>query len=172
MLLVKRTTVTIVSTTGAAPIFAMNPKIVLFLCTGNYYRSRFAEVMFNYLAGRARLDWEATSRGLALELGLGNVGPISRHVLAGLNTRGIPLDRPARYPLPVDVSVLTRADHVVALKHNEHLPLLEKRFPQCLPRVEFWQVHDLDCAPPDEALAQIENGVMALIERLRNPRTP
>ena len=144
----------------------MNPKVVLFLCTGNYYRSRFAEIMFNHLARRDRLDWEATSRGLALELGVGNVGPISRHALAGLNTRGILLDRPVRYPLPLDGSMLTRADHIVALKQDEHLPLLQQRFPQDLSRFEFWQVPDLDCAPPDEALAQIENRVVALIERL------
>jgi protein-tyrosine phosphatase len=156
---------------GLHPLFDMNPKIVLFLCTGNYYRSRFAEMMFNYLARRDRLDWEATSRGLALEFTVGNVGPISRHVLAGLNKRGIPLDRPERYPLPLDGSMLTCADHIVALNQDEHLPLLQKRFPQYLPRVEFWQVHDLDCAPPEEALAQIENGVLALIERLRNPQT-
>jgi protein-tyrosine phosphatase len=149
----------------------MNPKIVLFLCTGNYYRSRFAEMMFNYLARRDRLDWEATSRGLALEFGVGNVGAISRHVLAGLNIRGIPFDRLARYPLPSDGSVLTRADHIVALKQDEHLPLLQQRFPQYLSRVEFWQVHDLDCARPDEALAQIENEVVALIGRLRNLQT-
>jgi protein-tyrosine phosphatase len=104
----------------------MNLKIVLFLCTGNYYRSRFAEMMFNYFARQERLDWEATSRGLALQFGVGNVGPISRHVLAGLTTRGIPLDRPARYPLPLDGSMLTRADHIVALKQDEHLPLLRK----------------------------------------------
>jgi len=147
-------------------LFDMNPKIVLFLCTGNYYRSRFAEMMFNYLARRDRLDWEATSRGLALELGVANVGPISRHALAGLNTRGIPLDRPVRYPLALDKSILTRAHHIVALKQDEHLPLLQQRFPQDLTRIEFWQVSDLDCAPPDDALAQIENGVVALIERL------
>jgi protein-tyrosine phosphatase len=144
----------------------MNPKIVLFLCTGNYYRSRFAEIMFNHLARQDRLGWEATSRGLALELGAGNVGPISRHALAGLNARGIPFDRPVRYPLPLDGSMLTSAHHIVALKQDEHLPLLQQRFSRHLSRIEFWQVSDLDCAPPDEALAQIENGVLALIERL------
>jgi hypothetical protein len=30
----------------------------------------------------------------------------------------------------------------------------------------FWQMSDLDSAPPDEALAQIENAVVALIEPL------
>ena len=38
-------------------------KTVLFLCTGNYYRSRFAEVLFNSLAGKMGLPWKASSRG-------------------------------------------------------------------------------------------------------------
>jgi hypothetical protein len=41
-------------------------KTVLFLCTGNYYRSRFAEALFNSVAGRMGLPWRASSRGLAL----------------------------------------------------------------------------------------------------------
>ena len=40
---------------------------VLFLCTGNYYRSRFAEALFNSLAKRAELNWTADSRGLATD---------------------------------------------------------------------------------------------------------
>jgi protein-tyrosine phosphatase len=37
---------------------------ILFLCTGNFYRSRFAEELFNHLARQKRLDWVADSRGL------------------------------------------------------------------------------------------------------------
>jgi hypothetical protein len=37
-------------------------KAVLFLCTGNYYRSRFAEVLFNSVAGKMGLPWRASSR--------------------------------------------------------------------------------------------------------------
>ena len=63
-------------------------KTVLFLCTGNYYRSRFAEVLFNSVAGKMGLAWQASSRGLALERGVNNVGPIDarprRHVLRPL----------------------------------------------------------------------------------------
>jgi protein-tyrosine phosphatase len=145
-----------------------NSKIVLFLCTGNYYRSRFAEIIFNHLASSDRIDWKATSRGVALEFGVHNVGPISPYAVDRLKALGIPLMTPMRYPIPLDESILNRADHIVALKHDEHLPLLRQRFPRCLGRVEFWRVHDLDCAPPDQALAQIEDEVVALIERLRS----
>ena len=50
---------------------------VLFLCTGDYYRSRFAEVLFNSVAGKMGLPWRASSRGLALERGVNNVGPMA-----------------------------------------------------------------------------------------------
>src|SRR6266567_161348 len=52
-------------------------RTVLFLCTGNYYRSRFAEVLFNSVAGKMGLAWQASSRGLALERGVNNVGPMA-----------------------------------------------------------------------------------------------
>ena len=59
-------------------------KRILFLCTGNYYRSRFAEIFFNWHAEQRVLAWRAESRGLALDAS--NVGPISRHTLAYLKT--------------------------------------------------------------------------------------
>ena len=45
---------------------------VLFLCSGNYYRSRFAEHQFNAIADRDQLPWRADSRGLV-------VGPGRQH---------------------------------------------------------------------------------------------
>jgi len=57
---------------------------ILFLCTGNYYRSRFAEHLFNWLAVKQGLDWQADSRGLALERGVNNVGAISRYAAEAL----------------------------------------------------------------------------------------
>jgi hypothetical protein len=35
-----------------------------------------------------------------------------------------------------------------------------------LGKVEFWEVHDLDVAHPDETIAHLEREVMDLIERL------
>ena len=64
-------------------------KTVLFLCTGNYYRSRFAEILFNSVAGRMSLPWKAFSRGLALERGVNNVGPMALSAVKALEARGL-----------------------------------------------------------------------------------
>jgi low molecular weight protein-tyrosine phosphatase len=143
---------------------------MLFLCTGNYYRSRFAELVFNHLAKQRGLDWQATSRGLALERGANNVGPISQHTLAGLAARGIGLVAEVRRPRALNESDLASAHHIVAVNRAEHLPILERKFPKCVEQVEFWHVHDCDFATPDEALEQIERRVLGLINRYASER--
>src|SRR5277367_4722244 len=77
---------------------AAMPRTILFICTGNYYRSRFAEELFNHLARQRELDWRADSRGLALHLGVFNVGPISPATAIALTKMGIPLNAPIRMP--------------------------------------------------------------------------
>jgi len=73
-------------------------KTILFLCTGNYYRSRFAEELFNHHAQRIGLNWVAQSRGLALERGAHNVGPISPFALHALKELAITARGAHRFP--------------------------------------------------------------------------
>src|SRR5262245_59358254 len=49
-------------------------KKILFLCTGNYYRSRYAEEIFNHIAEQRGLAWRAFSRGAAERGSPDNVG--------------------------------------------------------------------------------------------------
>jgi len=102
---------------------------VLFLCTGNYFRSRFAEILFNHHARSLGLGWRADSRGIALELGAANIGPISAHTLRGLAECGVPVQESQRFPLQLTEPELRRAGHVVAVKEAEHRPLLDWKFP-------------------------------------------
>jgi len=137
-------------------------KIILFLCTGNHYRSRFAEILFNFVAGRMGLPWKAFSRGLALERGVNNLGPMAVSAIKALETRGLRAAADfARLPMQVTVDDLDLADWIVALKQAEHLPLLQERFPARAEKVEYWQVDD---AP--EVLGLIEREVMDLAARL------
>src|SRR5579859_6671420 len=115
-------------------------RTVLFLCTGNYYRSRFAETLFNSVAGKMGLSWQASSRGLALARGGNNVGPMASSAIATLKALGIRADDAvARFPMQVTISDLEGADRVIALKQDEHLPLLQERFPAWAEKVEFWR---------------------------------
>jgi protein-tyrosine phosphatase len=140
---------------------------VLFLCTGNYYRSRFTEILFDTLAQRAGLEWRACSRGLAIELGIGNVGPISEAATERLAGLGIAADRYLRMPQQVGADDFKRAALIVALKEAEHRPLLRSRHPAWEERVEYWHIHDTDFAPADQALREIEHQVRHLVARLK-----
>src|SRR5579884_4282400 len=137
-------------------------KAILFLCTGNYYRSRFAEVLFASVARKMSLPWQVSSRGLALERGVRNIGAMATAAIRTLEAKGIhDGERCSRFPAQVTVEELEQADVIVALSHSEHLPLLQERFPAFADRVEFWHVDD---AP--EALALIESKIMDLLARL------
>ena len=142
-----------------------NPSQILFLCTGNYYRSRFAEHLFNHHAPAYQVPWRAFSRGLAIEMLEEDAGPISQNTLKALAARGIPLEE-VRSPIALAEQDLIAAHHIIALKHAEHHPLVTRKFPDWTERIEYWHVHDIDCAKPEDALPQIEDAVRALLERL------
>ncbi|MFO0864184.1 MAG: hypothetical protein U0744_05935 [Gemmataceae bacterium] len=137
-------------------------KQVLFLCTGNYYRSRYAELVFNSVAARMGLPWEATSRGLAIERGINNIGPMAKSALEAAVALGIrPGDACARMPCAVSEAEFSSAKHVVALKRDEHLPLMDERFPAWAAKIEYWAIED-----EPGILPLIEKEVNGLIARL------
>src|SRR6187402_1987989 len=121
---------------------------VLFLCSGNYYRSRFAELLFNHLAERAGIPHRADSAGLEIECRTRNPGPLSPHTIQGLRERGIPVPSTVRAPRDVSSSDFANATLVIALKDAEHRPLMMKHFPDLCAGVEFWQIDDVADAPP------------------------
>jgi len=149
---------------SAVPVKPM--KHVLFLCTGNYYRSRYAELLFNALAPTAGVPWHADSRGLNLAAGAGNVGPISPFAAQRLLSRGIDSAAAQRFPLAARAADFAQADLAIALKRAEHQPLVLAHFPQWAERIEYWDIHDIDVAPPDAALAGIDAALNRLLARL------
>ncbi|MCS6845169.1 MAG: low molecular weight phosphatase family protein [Caldilineales bacterium] len=145
------------------------PQTILFLCTGNYYRSRMAEEMFNYLAEQQGLDARAFSRGLFRSpADTGNVGPFSPFARQVLARYGIPPQRSHQFPQRVTADDLRRADRVIALYRRQHEPMLRAQFPECLDKVTFWSVPDLDEMSADQAGAMVYREVQALVEELRN----
>ena len=145
-------------------------KHVLFVCTGNYYRSRFAEHLFNAVAEARGLPWRAVSRGTDIyDAGSGNVGPISAVARDALQARSVVLEPDLRMPLPLTAEDLAAADLVVAVCEAEHRPHLERAFPAAAASVEYWGVEDLGITPAEDALAALERHVAALLDRLSQP---
>ncbi|MBP0022345.1 MAG: low molecular weight phosphatase family protein [Cyanobacteria bacterium SBLK] len=139
---------------------------ILFLCTGNYYRSRFSEYLFNALAEEKELNWRADSRGLALERGVFNIGAISLIASLSLKQRGINLPENLRSPQSLQEEDLKQSDRIIAVDESEHRPLMAERFPPWENTIEYWSVHDIDRTPPHSALDSLEKQIHHLIEGL------
>lgn len=137
-------------------------KTVLFVCTGNYYRSRYAEELFNARVAPA-LGWRADSRGF--EPSPANPGPISRSARQRLQSLGI---APAAFrdPIRLREADLEQAQLVVMLDEQEHRPYMQDRFPAWEERVTYWRVADLWGLTVDQALGLIDQEVDRLIDQL------
>lgn len=143
-------------------------KRVLFLCTGNYYRSRFAEEYFNHLATRHGLEWSADSAGLEVDKWRSyNPGTMSVHTIEKLESMSIQpqgRDRPERQFMPSEIDDFTRC---IALSASEHRPMVERMHPELLDRIEFWTVEDLHLETAENALPMIIQAVEGLVDSLR-----
>jgi len=148
----------------AADRLAIGLKTVVFICTANYYRSRFSEYLFNALAEKQGLPWRATSRGLRTWMAA-NEGPISELTAYRLTAMGVAFDA-ERFPIPLSAADLENADLVVAVKKAEHYAMMREQFPAWADRIEYWHVDDIDCATADEALPICQSCIQALVDRL------
>jgi protein-tyrosine phosphatase len=144
---------------------------VLFVCTGNFYRSRFAEALFKAHATTGALT--ASSRGL--DTSKPRDTGVSPLVLEELKRLKISADLIAGYPRQLEREDLEAADVVVLLNGSEHAPMLKKQFPHVdLTKMRQWSVPDVPVMAAKDAFAEITRQVDLLVaelgERARRPR--
>jgi len=162
-------------------------KRVLFVCTGNFYRSRLAEILFNHYAKAMGLDWEADSRGLAKKMVHRGISPSVKSYLEA-SPHGAPTEEP-RNPIALSVDDILKFDLIVLLNKTEHHPELEKRSQtlvrslQDAGKLRSWNVYDLageanfflrligwqksrPGQPPESAMEHIDFAVRLLVEDL------
>ena len=120
-----------------------NPKTILFISTGNYLAGRCAEVLFNSVAVKMGLPWEASSRMLALEADIKNVTRMSPDAVSVVTKMGLRVtDELTHAPAPLSSDDLETAERIVAMDQVEHLPLLQERFPAWAERLEYWEIDE------------------------------
>lgn len=142
--------------------------LVLFVCTGNYYRSRFAEHLFARLVSERGLSWRADSAGLGVEWACKiNVGPISKVTVASLSQRGVTVVRP-RMPRSMTLEDLQQAERVILLDEDEHRPMMRDQFPDWVDhdRVTYWKVLDVPPSVAFHPMDAIEPLVCDLVNEL------
>lgn len=143
---------------GLIDVAEMDPAIsdaptVLFICTGNYYRSRFSEALFNHLAEQAGSPWRAFSRGVDIDLAPPGLSPFTR---AWMERNGVDLRHTTTERNALTVADLERATHRVALKEAEHRAYIRRDFPSWDDRITYWHFHDLDVLTADAVLPRLE----------------
>jgi protein-tyrosine phosphatase len=140
------------------------PKQVTFVCTGNYYRSRFAEALFNQKAHAANLNWHASSRGLNLvpwQLG------ISHYTKEELLKRGVSKDFWSSTPKKLTRGDITASDCIILMDETEHRRVFEKNFPQSDDsKIQYWHIPDSGQLKPALACARMSTEIDQLLESL------
>jgi protein-tyrosine phosphatase len=142
---------------------------LLFLCTGNYYRSRFCEEYFNHLAhGQPPVLWQADSCGLAPDITVfRNPGPLSLYTRQRLEALGVNLGAKLRDPRSVQPEDWAKAQRIIALSRAEHQPMVEQYFPAYAAAVEYWEVGDQPVTSPADALETMTRAMHELMDTLR-----
>ena len=109
--------------------------LLLFICTGNYYRSRFAEAVFNHHAKQRGLPWRAFSSGLAIHLAPPGISSHTREALAARE-----IDEYHTGPERVSLAEpdLAAAHRVIALQDEEHRPMIRT---ECRSSLPFTRAH-------------------------------
>jgi protein-tyrosine phosphatase len=143
----------------------MNTHRILFLCSGNYYRSRMAEEFFNNIAGNAQSAWHADSRGLNQFLG-NNQGPMSVDAIKLLTNDGVTVVNGKRYPIPISERDFLESKLIVAMSKAEHEPMIMRDWGQYRDRVQYWDVEDMHLEKPSVAYEKVKGHVRKLFDML------
>ena len=134
---------------------------ILFVCTGNSYRSPVAEALLKKVRG----DLEVESAGTQPA---GMIAPNAKKFLERENA----LEKLKRTPEGIDQKNLEEYDLIVAMKQNHKNEIL-RRHPQMEDRIEVWNIDDpiyLPYGSDEEVFEEIKRKVMELAESIQDEK--
>jgi protein-tyrosine phosphatase len=146
---------------GVQAVGSSRQQQVLFVCTGNHYRSRFAEALFNQKAQKGKLSWRAISRGLNLVPSQHGISSLARRELV---QRGVSSELWKGEPKALTEEDLEKSDWIILMDEAEHRPMLEKQFPRRADRkIHYWHIGDTGEMNPGKACREMTRDVEELL---------
>lgn len=113
---------------------------VLFVCTANIFRSRFAEEVFNSLAQSSNISAQAFSAGL--KVGEYHIRKIYRPAMDQLKYLNINPKRPDELSVHINDINLQGYDRFICMDENEHRPMVESSSLLQNIDFEYWNIID------------------------------
>ena len=138
---------------------------ILFVCTGNIFRSRFAEEVFNHLCKINGVDATAFSAGL--QVGRYNQRKIYRPAMNELERLKIePLrsNEDSVHINDIDVSIY---DQIICMDEEEHKSMVRSNELLSGFTLQYWNIVDMPKVPSDISLPKCYKKVETLIDQLK-----
>ena len=138
---------------------------ILFVCTGNIFRSRFAEEVFNHLCKINGVDATAFSAGL--QVGRYKQRKIYRPAMSELERLKIePLrsNEDSVHINDIDVSIY---DQIICMDEEEHKPMVRSNELLSGFTFQYWNIVDMPKVSSDISLPKCYKKVESLIDQLK-----
>ena len=139
---------------------------ILFVCTANIFRSRFAEEVFNFLAIKERIPAKAFSAGL--KVGEYHVRKIYRPALEQLTKFNIKPKRPNELSVHINEVQLSKYDLLICMDEAEHKPMILSNSKLNDINFEYWDIIDEPKVQSDVSLPICFSKVKELVDGLKN----
>ena len=114
---------------------------VLFVCTANIHRSRFAEEVFNYFSEKNKKSASAFSAGL--RVGDYNFRKIYYPALDNLEKFNILPKRADELSVHINNIDLNQYDRLICMDKNEHKPMVQSDSHLSTFKFEYWDITDM-----------------------------
>ncbi|MDB2481529.1 hypothetical protein N9W84_00015 [bacterium] len=149
---------------------------VCFVCTGNYYRSRFAEAVFNHLAEECDVGHVAESRGFQISAAdevakkYGELSPYTRDRMDELDIEERHTSSERQMIKKEDLKLF---DLFIILDRSEHFSMVkefvgeDEEMIDSAKNFKYWGVKDVFDWKPSETLSAIFANVNKLFNEIR-----
>ena len=138
---------------------------ILFVCTGNIFRSRFAEEVFNHLCEINGVDATAFSAGL--QVGGYKQRKIYRPAMNELERLKIEPLRSNEDSVHIDDIDVSIYDQIICMDEEEHKPMVRSNELLSGFTFQYWNIVDMPKVPSDKSLPKCYKKVESLIDQLK-----